>query len=73
MTGNQCSDSRYIRTTLNDRSRKATEARINEFPHFITAIEGMSIHFAALFSEREDAVPILLLHGWPGNAALSRC
>lgn len=28
----------------------------------------MSIHFVALFSEKEDAVPIVLLHGWPGNA-----
>ncbi|OJJ79730.1 epoxide hydrolase family protein [Aspergillus glaucus CBS 516.65] len=46
---------------------KATEARINEFPQFTTTIEGMTIHFAALFSEREDAVPLLLLHGWPGS------
>lgn len=73
LTGNQCSGSRYTRVTLNDQSRKACEARINEFPQFTTTIEEMTIHFTALFSEREDAVPILLLHGWPGNAALSRC
>ncbi|OJZ86839.1 hypothetical protein ASPFODRAFT_46366 [Aspergillus luchuensis CBS 106.47] len=43
------------------------EARLNSFPQFTTEIEGLTIHFAALFSEREDAVPIALLHGWPGS------
>ncbi|RAH54219.1 epoxide hydrolase [Aspergillus piperis CBS 112811] len=43
------------------------EARMNSLPQFTTEIEGLTIHFAALFSEREDAVPIALLHGWPGS------
>lgn len=32
-----------------------------------TGEDSLDIHFAGLFSERADAIPILLLHGWPGN------
>ncbi|KAL9060966.1 MAG: hypothetical protein Q9162_000410 [Coniocarpon cinnabarinum] len=51
--------------------RKA-EARINSFPNFTTPIndddgENYNIHFAALFSHKADAVPLVFLHGWPGN------
>ncbi|OOF96730.1 hypothetical protein ASPCADRAFT_206905 [Aspergillus carbonarius ITEM 5010] len=45
----------------------AFEARMNGFPQFTANIEGIDVHFAALFSEREDAVPVALLHGWPGS------
>lgn len=47
--------------------RKASEDRINSFPQWTTEIEGLTIHFAALFSEKKDAIPILLCHGWPGE------
>lgn len=43
------------------------EKHINEFPQFTTSIEDMTIHFLALFSEKKDAVPIVLMHGWPGT------
>ena len=51
------------------------EQRINSFPNFKTYVEvmgetgpdGMWIHFAALFSKRKDAVPIMFMHGWPGK------
>ncbi|CAI7629037.1 unnamed protein product [Penicillium viridicatum] len=46
---------------------KSSEDRINSFPQYTTEIEGLTIHFVGLFSEREDAVPIVLLHGWPGS------
>ena len=46
--------------------RKACEARINDFPQFTAEIDEIQLHFAALFSENPDAVPIVLLHGWPG-------
>ncbi|UCK58043.1 hypothetical protein AFCA_000910 [Aspergillus flavus] len=52
---------------LNDFDWKACEARINDFPQFKTEIEDIQLHFAALFSEKPDAVPIVLLHGWPGS------
>ncbi|KIW16677.1 hypothetical protein PV08_03865 [Exophiala spinifera] len=47
------------------------EEHINSFPHFKVPVkddlETFDIHFLALFSRREDAIPILLLHGWPGS------
>ncbi|GAB1208849.1 hypothetical protein APSETT445_007614 [Aspergillus pseudonomiae] len=46
---------------------KACEARINDFPQFTAEIDEIRVHFAALFSENPDAVPIVLLHGWPGR------
>ncbi|KAJ5614431.1 hypothetical protein N7528_008085 [Penicillium herquei] len=46
---------------------KASENRINSFPQWTTEIEGITIHFLGLFSERKDAIPILLIHGWPGS------
>ncbi|KAJ5124278.1 uncharacterized protein N7515_008103 [Penicillium bovifimosum] len=46
---------------------KSSEDRINSFPQFVTEVEGLTIHFVGLFSERKDAVPLLLLHGWPGS------
>jgi pimeloyl-ACP methyl ester carboxylesterase len=43
------------------------EARLNAFPHFITEIDGLDIHFIHVRSEHEDALPIILTHGWPGS------
>lgn len=52
-------------------SWRKTEDRINSFPNFTVPIEEagshFEIHFIALFSGRKDAVPLLLLHGWPGS------
>lgn len=33
----------------------------------MTEVEELSIHFVALFSQKEDAIPVILLHGWPGS------
>ena len=43
------------------------EAKLNEWPQFTTEIDGQTIHFAHLRSENEDALPLLLIHGWPGS------
>lgn len=45
----------------------AAEARIMRFPQFTTTIDGLVIHFVHVRSPREDAVPLLLTHGWPGS------
>lgn len=51
-------------------SRRSHEDHINSFPNFIVPISDngsdFSIHFVALFSEKADAIPLVLLHGWPG-------
>jgi microsomal epoxide hydrolase len=46
---------------------RAWEARLNELAHFRTRIDGQSIHFVHAQSRHESALPLLLLHGWPGS------
>ena len=46
---------------------RAVEARLNPHPQFITEIDGEDIHFLHVRSPREDAVPLILTHGWPGS------
>jgi len=43
------------------------EARLNELPQFTTVIDGQKVHFVHLKSKRPDALPLLLVHGWPGS------
>src|SRR3954469_11704013 len=46
---------------------RAEEARLNELPQFRTEIDGQLIHFVHLRSARDDALPLLMTHGWPGS------
>jgi pimeloyl-ACP methyl ester carboxylesterase len=43
------------------------EARLNAYPQFITEIDGLDIHFVHVRSKHEDALPIVICHGWPGS------
>jgi len=43
------------------------EARLNELPQFTTDIDGQTIHFAHVRSDRPDATPLLLIHDWPAS------
>ena len=43
------------------------EMRLNEFPQFMTAIDGQNVHFIHVKSQEASAVPLLLTHGWPGS------
>ncbi|MDF5753254.1 epoxide hydrolase family protein [Spongiactinospora sp. TRM90649] len=43
------------------------EAELNEHPQFRTEVDGQNIHFLHVRSPEPDAVPLLLLHGWPGG------
>lgn len=52
---------------LNTYSWRDEEKRINSFPNYRMQINGVHLHFVALFSEKKDAVPIQFLHGWPGS------
>lgn len=40
---------------------------INQWPHFLTEINNQDIHFIHAKSEAAGAVPILMIHGWPGS------
>ena len=43
------------------------EERFKALPHFITEIDGVDIHFVHVRSEHEDALPLIVTHGWPGS------
>ena len=43
------------------------EARLNELPQFRTEIDGEDIHFIHVRSPHEDALPLIITHGWPGS------
>lgn len=46
---------------------KAQEARLNAFPQFLTEIDGQTIHFLHVRSPHANALPLMLIHGWPGS------
>jgi pimeloyl-ACP methyl ester carboxylesterase len=46
---------------------RAQEARLNQLEHFRTRIDDQSIHFVHARSAHADALPLLLIHGWPGS------
>ena len=43
------------------------EERFATLPHFFTEIDGVDIHFIHVRSERDDALPLIVTHGWPGH------
>jgi len=43
------------------------EARLNALPQFTTEIDGLDIHFIHVESPHEDALPLVITHGWPGS------
>jgi len=55
---------RYWQTEYDWRK---VEARLNAVPQFITEIDGLDIHFIHVRSKRENALPLIVTHGWPGS------
>ncbi len=43
------------------------EERLNDLPQFITQIDGVDIHFIHVRSQHENALPLIMTHGWPGS------
>jgi pimeloyl-ACP methyl ester carboxylesterase len=43
------------------------EQRLNAFPHFVTELDGLDIHFIHVRSPHENALPVIITHGWPGS------
>jgi len=52
---------------VNDYDWRKVEARLNNFPQFITEIDGLDIHFIHVRSKHANALPIIVTHGWPGS------
>jgi pimeloyl-ACP methyl ester carboxylesterase len=50
-----------------DHDWRKVEARLNALPQFITEIDGLDIHFIHVRSKHENALPLIITHGWPGS------
>jgi pimeloyl-ACP methyl ester carboxylesterase len=50
-----------------DYDLRRYEARLSARPHFITEIDGLDVHFIHVRSPHENALPIIITHGWPGS------
>jgi pimeloyl-ACP methyl ester carboxylesterase len=50
-----------------DYDWRRCEAKLKALPHFITEIDGLDIHFIHVRSQHENALPVIITHGWPGS------
>jgi pimeloyl-ACP methyl ester carboxylesterase len=50
-----------------DYDWRTCEAKLNALPQFVTEIDGLDIHFIHVRSPHEDALPLVVNHGWPGS------
>ena len=50
-----------------DYDWRKCEAKLNALPQFITEIDGLDIHFIHVRSKHENALPLIVTHGWPGS------
>jgi pimeloyl-ACP methyl ester carboxylesterase len=61
----------YLRETIEhwrtEFDWRAQEAKMNEFPHYLTEIDGQTVHFIHVPSLEQDATPLLLTHTYPGS------
>jgi len=52
---------------VNSFDWRNTENEINGYPNYIADIDGVKVHFLHVKSERKNAVPLMITHGWPGS------
>ena len=50
-----------------DYDWRKVEAKLNAYPQFVTEIDGVDIHFIHVRSKHENALPLIVTHGWPGS------
>ncbi len=58
---------KLVRYWASDYDWRRCEARLNALPQFLTEIDGLDIHFIHVRSKHENALPLILTHGWPGS------
>jgi pimeloyl-ACP methyl ester carboxylesterase len=56
-----------VRYWQTEHDWRKVEARLNGLPQFITKIDGLDIHFIHVRSKHENALPLIMTHGWPGS------
>jgi len=50
-----------------DYDWRKCEKKLNDLPHFMTEIDGLDTHFIHVRSQHQDALPLIVTHGWPGS------
>ncbi len=50
-----------------DYDWRTVEAKLDSYPNFLTEIDGLDIHFMHIRSKHENAMPLIVSHGWPGS------
>ena len=58
---------RLVRYWTTEYDWRKVEAKLNAYPNFITEIDGLDIHFIHVRSRHENALPVIVTHGWPGS------
>src|SRR5467141_3690197 len=58
---------KLARYSATEHDWRKTEAKLNALPQFKTEIDGVEIHFIHVKSQHENALPLLITHGWPGS------
>src|SRR6266478_4976789 len=58
---------KLARYWVTDYDWRKAEAQLNALPQFTTEIDGVEIHFIHVRSEHENALPLIMTHGWPGS------
>jgi pimeloyl-ACP methyl ester carboxylesterase len=58
---------RLARYWGSDYDWRKIEAKLNALPNFVTEIDGLDIHFIHVRSKHENALPVVVTHGWPGS------
>lgn len=57
----------FARYWATDYDWRKVEAKMNSYPQFITNIDGLDIHFLHVRSKEKNALPVVIIHGWPGS------
>jgi pimeloyl-ACP methyl ester carboxylesterase len=57
----------FARYWATEHDWRVCEARLNALPQFTTEIDGVAIHFIHVRSPHDDALPLIMTHGWPGS------
>ena len=52
---------------VTDYDWRRCEAQLNALPNFMTEIDGLDVHFIHVRSRHENALPVIVTHGWPGS------
>jgi Epoxide hydrolase N terminus len=57
----------FARYWATEYDLRRCETRLSALPNFVTEIDGLDIHFIHVRSPRENALPVIITHGWPGS------